>query len=164
MTQPPIVPGPTGTAPTEPDPASELTGAPQQRRGPVIAIIAVGAVLTVVVAGAVVWALTRDGSPLQQKTALRQAYEDCNHAGVIDDSDRTLFLDLKGEEPGSGVTTTIQLACVLSALEAPSYVTRAMESTRALDGRVTETWDGFEATWTYHPDEGLDVLIRELDE
>ena len=30
---------------------------------------------------------------------------------------------------------------------------------RALDGRQTDA--NFEASWTYHPDDGLDVLIRE---
>jgi hypothetical protein len=36
-----------------------------------------------------------------------------------------------------------------------------MEQTRALDGRQSETWEDFSASWTYHPDNGLDVLIRE---
>jgi hypothetical protein len=36
-----------------------------------------------------------------------------------------------------------------------------MDQTRALDGRQTDAWAAFEASRTYHPDDGLDVLIRE---
>jgi hypothetical protein len=35
-----------------------------------------------------------------------------------------------------------------------------MEKTRALDGRQTASWSFIEASWTYHPDNGLDVIIR----
>ena len=38
----------------------------------------------------------------------------------------------------------------------------ASGSTRALDGRQSATWAQFEASWTYHPDDGLDVLVRQL--
>ncbi|WP_269142641.1 hypothetical protein [Georgenia yuyongxinii] len=37
-----------------------------------------------------------------------------------------------------------------------------MTSTRALDGRQTAEWDGVVATWSFHPDDGLDVIL-ELD-
>ena len=34
-------------------------------------------------------------------------------------------------------------------------------ATRALDGRQQASWDGFEASWTYHPDNGLTLILRE---
>jgi hypothetical protein len=34
-----------------------------------------------------------------------------------------------------------------------------MESTRALDGMQSATWSSYEVTWTYHPDDGLDLII-----
>lgn len=40
-------------------------------------------------------------------------------------------------------------------------MTAQMDSTRALDGMQTAEWDTFEAKWTYHPDDGLDVIITE---
>jgi hypothetical protein len=36
-----------------------------------------------------------------------------------------------------------------------------MEGTRALDGRQTQTADGYSYTWSYHPDNGLDIIITE---
>lgn len=33
-------------------------------------------------------------------------------------------------------------------------------TTRALDGQQTADWDGFTASWGYHPDTGLDVVVE----
>jgi hypothetical protein len=38
-----------------------------------------------------------------------------------------------------------------------------MDNTRALDGMQTASWGNYEASWTYHPDEGLDVVVTEAD-
>lgn len=159
MSQPPISPGFTA----EPTAA---TPAPQKRRSPVVAIVAAAAVLTIALAAAVVWALTQDEvplpGPLEQKTQLRAAYETCNRVGELSDADKTMFLDGEGNDSGSGTLDTGQIVCILEALDTPTYVTTAMENTRALDGRQSEEWEGFETSWTFHPDEGLNVLIREV--
>ena len=34
-----------------------------------------------------------------------------------------------------------------------------IESTRALDGYQQETFGEFSASWTYHPDDGLNMTI-----
>jgi hypothetical protein len=62
------------------------------------------------------------------------------------------------EEPGMTVT---QLACILLELQTPVSVVAVMEETRALDGRQEGTWEGFKASWTYHPDTGMDMIIEE---
>jgi hypothetical protein len=46
------------------------------------------------------------------------------------------------------------------ALKVPQAVRSHMEQTRALDGRQTDTWPGFTASWTYHPEQGLDVVVQ----
>ena len=43
----------------------------------------------------------------------------------------------------------------------PTTVIAQMDSTRALDGTRDATWDGMTATWTYHPDDGLDVILTD---
>lgn len=96
-----------------------------------------------------------------RKTALRVAYESCGNAGDLADRDTTLYLDLGGSDAGSGTLDVGDLVCVLGALNAPVYVLRQVEGTRAIDGRQSESWGSFEASWTYHPDDGLDMLIRE---
>jgi hypothetical protein len=50
---------------------------------------------------------------------------------------------------------------VLRELETPAYVTEQIGQTRALDGRQTATWGDFEASWTYHPDNGLNLVIHQ---
>jgi hypothetical protein len=91
-------------------------------------------------------------------TDLRYAYDLCS-AGDLADDDHTLIIDVGGEAYGSGDDIVDGLACVLDALDTPQSVISQMESTRALDGMQTAEWDDFEASWTYHPDDGVDVII-----
>ena len=48
---------------------------------------------------------------------------------------------------------------VAAYLKNPDYVFDLIGTTRALDGRQTESWGKFRATWSYHPDSGLQLLI-----
>lgn len=36
-----------------------------------------------------------------------------------------------------------------------------MSQTRALDGTQHGTWGNISASWTYHPDSGLDAVLTE---
>lgn len=181
MTQPPISPGSPGhsykyTRPEQRDPSeSQITDSspttPRKRRIGVVLLLVAFAVFMMLVGGGAVFLFMRTESPVKAaikeqvnqvvNTKLRLAYEACGRVGDLDDNDRTLFLDMKGEDFGSGDVTIDDIACILIELDAPSYVTHSMDNTRALDGRQSESWDSFEASWTYHPDQGLDVLIRE---
>jgi len=38
-----------------------------------------------------------------------------------------------------------------------------MERTRALDGTQSDTWDGLQASWSYHPDSGINLLIEKAE-
>lgn len=42
-------------------------------------------------------------------------------------------------------------------------ITQRMGATRALDGTLTEASDVAEMTWTYHPDDGLTVVVAVTD-
>jgi hypothetical protein len=96
------------------------------------------------------------------KTELRKAFEACGQVGELSDQDLTLTLDMAGEDPNSGDLEVSDIRCLLLALNAPGYVLSTMEKTRALDGRQSEKWATFTASWIYHPDDGLDVIIREI--
>lgn len=76
----------------------------------------------------------------------------------IGDNGATLDLDHQGEDDRRGIGL-VALNCVLEELEVPDSVMSQMDRTRALDGRQTAEWDGIEASWSYHPDTGLDVLL-----
>ena len=60
------------------------------------------------------------------------------------------------KEPGMSVRT---LGCLLEELDAPTSLKQRMESTRGIDGTQEEKWGSYRATWTYHPDHGLHVVI-----
>lgn len=91
---------------------------------------------------------------------LRQAFTECR-TGDLGDGDHTLVIDSSGEEPASGSASLTGLTCVLDELETPQSVISKMNRTRALDGMQSATWGDFEASWTYHPDDGLDLIITQ---
>ncbi len=52
---------------------------------------------------------------------------------------------------------------VLDELGFPSSVAEEMDSTRALDGRLSASTDEFEVSWTYHPDNGLEAMFEIIE-
>jgi hypothetical protein len=97
---------------------------------------------------------------LQVTSVLQLAADRCDVDGAIGDDGSSLELDMEGEDFGSGELSYADVACVLEELDVPDSVVSKMDSTRSIDGRQTEDWDGIEANWTYHPDDGLDVILE----
>ena len=137
----------------------------------VVAVVAVGILIAALAAGgdkavgeriagnAVVEAVTDPGPTLAK--AKTQCDPPDGRGGVsLHDGNKTLIIDTLGEEDSVGASTTT-LYCVLNYLEAPAAVIEHMDSTRALDGRQTSTWESFSAGWTYHPDDGMDLTIQQ---
>lgn len=82
----------------------------------------------------------------------------CTVRSNLADGGKSLTLDTMGKDETSGDDLE-SIACVLGAMKAPEYVINHIDSTRALDGQQTDTWDDYEARWTYHPDAGLNFTI-----
>lgn len=99
-----------------------------------------------------------DTVTLAVRTTLQAAAATCG-AGKVEDGGRSLFLDMGGEDYGSGDLAYADVQCVLKELGTPESTLTAMGQTRALDGRQSDEWDGLEASWRYHPDDGLDVIV-----
>lgn len=53
--------------------------------------------------------------------------------------------------------------CVLHELGAPESIESKIGKTRSLDGTRSAVWEGFAAEWTYHPDDGLNLLVEHSD-
>jgi len=83
------------------------------------------------------------------------------YGGAVSDGGKTLTFDMKGEDGTDGRGTINGLQCVLDAVAAPDYIQQQMMKTRALDGRQSASWSGITASWTYHPDHGLDVIFHQ---
>lgn len=87
-----------------------------------------------------------------------------NELGVeIGDDGRSLTIDTSGEDYLDDGTDYETMGCLLGALDAPDSMLSRMENTRALDGRLSADWDGLHATWGYHPDTGMDIVIETLE-
>ncbi|MPZ14296.1 MAG: hypothetical protein GEU73_07705 [Chloroflexi bacterium] len=79
---------------------------------------------------------------------------------VLGDGGYTLILDHKGERDRHGMSME-NIAEVLALLDVPDSVVAQMDGTRAMDGRQSAEWDGITATWQYHPDSGLDLILTD---
>ena len=144
-----LIPGP-GPGPAQEPPTAPPK--PKSRRGLGILGMA-GALAAIALAGYGYQHLTH-------RDPFTPAVEACNVTGraVVADGGKTLTLDGAGDKDGAGLATT-DIACILSQLKVSTAVVTQMDNTRALDGRQSGTWGDFDATWTYHPDNGLDVII-----
>ncbi len=94
-----------------------------------------------------------------QDQAFAQAVTACKaapHATVASDGSSLEMNTFGKKQPGMSVVT---LGCVLQELDAPESLMQRMDTTRAIDGTREETWGSYRATWTYHPDQGLHVVI-----
>lgn len=101
-----------------------------------------------------------------QESPLAAAAEACTlhkEVAAIEDDGRTLIFEMQGEKDFSGGKNT-ELWCLLKELDAPESLKSLMGKTTSLQGRQTETWDTYKATWTYHPDKGLDTIITVVDD
>lgn len=138
----------------EPASAEPLAHRPRRCRGRWLWIGAAG--LVVVVAAVAAILLTR-GSTSVFEAAVDTCGVENNSSARIGDAGKSLIIDHKGEDDSSGLTT-LQLDCLIDALGAPESVSVQMNSTTAMQGRQSATWDGITASWTYHPDNGLDII------
>ncbi|MGP9837189.1 hypothetical protein [Arthrobacter sp. 179] len=163
---------PTGTRDPwqQPGPPADLSE--PVRLGPSIgkpwAFGIIGLVIGVAI-GAIVGQLSTGtpAVPVESQSAastqlITDAVADCDvedSLGVdVMDEGASLQLSTTGEE--SSGASYIEVICVLQKLDVPESVVARFGTTRALDGQQTADWDGFTASWGYHPDTGLDIVVE----
>ncbi|AYY14965.1 hypothetical protein EF847_22000 [Actinobacteria bacterium YIM 96077] len=76
---------------------------------------------------------------------------------VLDDGSALEVLGAGEERPGA---TLDEVFCVLDELAVPESTVSRMTSTRALDGTLDASWDDVAASWSYHPDNGLTIILE----
>ncbi|MEU4473536.1 hypothetical protein [Micromonospora sp. NPDC023888] len=150
---------PASTAGTSANPevdASSASTTPISRRRYLIAASAV--VILLAVSMSILVLMQRD-SPLE---AARQA---CGAGredwAMLGDDGSSLTLQSVGEER-TGLKLE-QLQCYWTELKVPDAVIAEIEGTRALDGRQSGEWEDMDASWIYHPDNGLQMIITLSD-
>lgn len=121
-------------------------------------LVLLGAGIAAVAVFGAWYATTTDGT---EAPSLEDAVAACVSSGTtsaaqVRDDGHTLIMSAGlGDEP-----TFTEVACVLGTLDAPASVTASMERTRALDGVQTAAWGSFTASWTFHPENGLDLILE----
>lgn len=138
---------------SEPDSARE--SAPKRRTVPLGVWIAGGILL---LAAAV--AIPVISAQVAKSNQIRDAVSACNilitEYRIMDDGN-AVALSSVGLSSGPEVSKVV---CLLDELDAPQTVPVKIGNTRALDGTVSADWSDFSAQWTYHPDDGLNILIE----
>jgi hypothetical protein len=138
----------------------------RRKRRPLLLVTCAAATLVLITVGGILWAgLAPDEAKpaaMRQGPTLGEAKKKCavNEAAVtVEDEGKTLLFDGSGKEDWGKADTSV-LACILGELKTPQAVIAHMDTTNALAGRQEDSWEGFTASWTYHPDNGMDVIIR----
>jgi hypothetical protein len=103
------------------------------------------------------------GSTSSADTKLEQAFENAISTGSnfvdISPDGKSLSFHTEGAET-TGLSFDKAVG-ILIYLDAPDSLFARMDNTRALDGTQTATWGDITAYWTYHPDDGLSVVLEE---
>jgi hypothetical protein len=149
-------------SPAEIAQAAGLVVHPSRPRQPIWlkrAITAFVAVVALGYLGLVAVTYYRDAHP--PPAPLADASKFCGSVGQVTDRGRALFVDGKGAAARTGTASADDVFCVLDYLTAPSAITEPMKQARNPDGRESQLWDRFNMSWTYHPINGLDVVIHE---
>jgi hypothetical protein len=119
-------------------------------------------ILTTLLAVTIGTAVGAAGGPSFQSAA-----DDCNAAhtsGIsVGDKGASITIDTKGEDDSNGASFD-DAACILSGLDVPDHVISQIDDTSAMDGRQTASWEGVEASWTYHPDSGMKLILTRSTE
>lgn len=92
--------------------------------------------------------------------SIYNTYLDSSYASVAQDGSY-LEIDTNPNDYDdySDVNAIQGLVNVIYLLDLPDSLIREMSSTRALDGRLSKTYDEVSVSWSYHPDNGLEVLF-----
>ncbi len=155
--QPPVTPGYTS-----PPQGDWTPPRPKSKAVPLLVAALVLALITV--AGLTYLLVGRDKPAVAPKAIaatsaakLAEIHDECSVvAGYnIEDAGRTLVMTV-----GNQFMSAETMNCVFDRLGTPDAVRQHVSTTRALDGQQTDSWPGYSARWTYHPDDGLQMTIR----
>ena len=158
MTAPPP---PAPPAPTPPTPRRRL------RLWPAMATVVIVAAL----AGIAAFASTGDDTPTPSSadpaaapvvSRLAEARNAAGQVQYLDMLDGGSAVSINGA-PSSGVggADVDTIVTFFVALDAPEVLYSRFDSTSSLMGLQEYEWDGLHVQWTYHPDNGLDILVED---
>lgn len=132
---------------------------PRPKRNPLLLPLIAVSVVALIMSALYIQTFFSNSEP---DTSFAEAVETCevaadsNYIEVADEGDTLLMTSEGDESPGASI---VEIACVFVELDMPSSIVNRFDTTRALDGTQTGTWDNYEATWSYHPNSGSNITI-----
>ena len=78
---------------------------------------------------------------------------------TLSDNGDSLYLDGDGDENRT-ILKVENILCVLNQLETPQTIITRMSNTNSTMGLLEDNFDGIKVSWTYHPDNGLDIYFK----
>jgi hypothetical protein len=99
-------------------------------------------------------------TPLRLEQAYRACELDSESRVTLEDEGTSIISDGPPEGGGKLDENLTAVACVLDELNVPDYITSQMDHTTSLMGLQEAEWDGIEASWSYHPDNGFDLVLH----
>lgn len=173
MTQPPsqppvnVAPPSQQYAPMSPPPGyaqPPFTTTPRPKKSRkqfwlgVCAGLAAGVLLSVLAVG-----IGAAVSAVSASAAIANAVDECKakgKAGIsLGDKGSSLTIDTKGEKDSTGADFS-DAACILKGLHIPDSVVSQMDATTAMQGRQSAAWENIEASWSYHPNSGMNLILK----
>ena len=114
--------------------------------------------------GNVVWAAIDHGKSITE--TFKEFYEVYSDRMItVADDNSYLMIDTNPYNQKGGDSRLIEagldhIETLNKALGLPDWLYEEMLKTRALDGRQKESIDNVTVTWSYHPDQGMEVIYR----
>lgn len=96
------------------------------------------------------------GAVTPAKGPVEQVAASCGVSAASDG--KSITVRTAGAKAAGGKSVK-DVACILAGLKAPQHIYSLIDATRALDGMQSESWGDYVARWTYHPDNGLTIVI-----
>lgn len=84
----------------------------------------------------------------------------------VGDEGNSLILRGAGEDDPEEdrAAALLSLVCIVDEVDVPDSVMARLDATRALDGTQSATFDSYEATWSYHPQSGINFVVETVDD
>lgn len=134
----------------------------------IIGIIIAAVVISLIIAIAVSVSSSNsddDDSDEESKTiSFRRVYNSIGDSYYVTIASDNSYIEVDTNpldlEDFSSTTAWELIEEINEKLGLPESLYKKMGQTRALDGRISQTYDDITVSWTYHPDHGLEVLYE----
>lgn len=163
---------PSAVPPVYPSAVTPAGGPAPRRVRPVLdrgrLLFGSGGLVLGILIGVLLAGLVHADTTPSASNAIASAVEACaaGEASGIEvlDGGNSIQMKTAGKDVGQPGAHYKKVACILNELHAPESLISKMDATRALDGTLQGHWDNLSASWTYHPDNGLRVIVETVRE